>query len=978
MSVKFSDLKDEAARNLLRGMLDRSTPSDVRRTYDHLRALALDGNTAAIYQQILYNPLLAHLPLPQAFPKSPVSGWTNYRPAVTSLQKELIYQLVRFDHHRDLVIDFISDISKLNECIFEYRSPDIVSILKEIIEKYGYSNIILKKIGVVRYIFRKDENVVQYCDEIANLFNAKQKDALCILAFDACDDDFPYFSIFSSFQSMIDAGRLGDTTAHIVNSHFFPTEQLGSENEISEVLLSFGLLSLVDAIIYICILRYNTDAARRLGIDTTIDKYFNDDLRQTWETYFKAFCPSEFLANPDYSEIMSANQDAFMEEVFYRQTYAFLEYSSICSYRSKVDWLFRRRYQNVSPKSMIGQYTLNDLCDTPLHYTIKTDGFDPQSSGSLHRTVALFELIARGETTECLTDEQTIVLLNQTKGVARFGSTEELKSVFRSSEPSRLRSYLQRALIYDSSSSNLDSHALRKVVQDLVIAEFDRDLVKFADYLADRGAHVARHFYDLCSEMFLVQLFELFESSTDVAETKARLLEWYGTRFDDQGSVERARGLRLDLKLQQVRGDIDDTRLYVDPLRFVQWVQDNFQDELQKIGRTETDGAPELEILFKSDDPLEVMRRPYLRLARVLQSCFTEFCTNKFFGVDSYIGRRIRHGTLKGFMLADLKALMSEDSYTRLYEHPNLSRYLHSWLNKNETRIEEMGSEWLQIKTSKKQKGVIDTNILAANKIYATLAAVIDVMKQLRSQFVPTHSSSIIYEYCWVLLEKDMSELRKEIARTRTEIGVLDKDHMISIGSDHLSGLSADLCRSVNQLLDSKFRSLSNWFTKPSNLSPSAPLNLLIDAVITEVETYFPDYKPSIERLGETDLTLFGYNYQHIYDFLYVVVYNAAEHGNRLGPLIIDTQILFGVDGLDLLSVRVTSEACIEDDMEIVSKRVLDAMTKNTDDAMVVEKNSGLSKIKKMEFEVDEIISFTANIQERRVSFALAMRFGVA
>src|ERR1700730_4576265 len=91
-----------------------------------------------------------------------------------------------------------------------------------------------------------------------------------------------------------------------------------------------------------------------------------------------------------------------------------------------------------------------------------------------------------------------------------------------------------------------------------------------------------------------------------------------------------------------------------------------------------------------------------------------------------------------------------------------------------------------------------------------------------------------------------------------------------------------EFCRELNTLTDEKFRALSRWFTRPANLAPSATVQLLLDATLDEVKGHFPDYEPQIERTGFADLELIGMYYHHVYDFMYVVIYNAAKHGKKM------------------------------------------------------------------------------------------------
>ena len=147
-----------------------------------------------------------------------------------------------------------------------------------------------------------------------------------------------------------------------------------------------------------------------------------------------------------------------------------------------------------------------------------------------------------------------------------------------------------------------------------------------------------------------------------VFEARAKLLDWYGSaRFDEPSAFERAKALR---RLRKIRGEIDDNRVYVDPLRFGQWLQDNQIKNLSVALQSEIETA--LIDEFKSFSDFAYNRQPHVLLAATLQQSFTEFCTDKRYGID-LSAARILHELLKVVTLVQLQSLLTKGKYRSLF-----------------------------------------------------------------------------------------------------------------------------------------------------------------------------------------------------------------------------------------------------------------------------------------------------------------------
>ena len=80
------------------------------------------------------------------------------------------------------------------------------------------------------------------------------------------------------------------------------------------------------------------------------------------------------------------------------------------------------------------------------------------------------------------------------------------------------------------------------------------------------------------------------------------------------------------------------------------------------------------------------------------------------FGVNSYLSRRIRHGTLRGFLIAPVKKILDAEKYERLWEDPDIARDLNKWFAQLDDTIAFLRDEYFHFRSADKPKGAFDPN----------------------------------------------------------------------------------------------------------------------------------------------------------------------------------------------------------------------------------------------------------------------------
>jgi hypothetical protein len=159
------------------------------------------------------------------------------------------------------------------------------------------------------------------------------------------------------------------------------------------------------------------------------------------------------------------------------------------------------------------------------------------------------------------------------------------------------------------------------------------------------------------------------------------------------------------------------------------------------------------------------------------------------------------------------------------------------------------------------------------------------------------------------------------------------------------------------------------WFTKPTNLAPSAPIALLFDAVVQEVQEYFPDYHPQVIPAAGADMELYGALYQHVYDYFYVVIYNAAKHGHRTGTLRYTLGIDVVTETRQIVAISVASQIADDDSLQAVRERIESAVAGSLEDAMVIERRSGIKKLLRMKADMKEVVDVRIEYYNNMVDF---------
>ncbi|GBR69071.1 hypothetical protein GKA01_22790 [Gluconobacter kanchanaburiensis NBRC 103587] len=586
-----------------------------------------------------------------------------------------------------------------------------------------------------------------------------------------------------------------------------------------------------------------------------------------------------------------------------------------------------------------GVATIADLVPT------QSEIFDPvpnifnnATAGVLSRSCGLVKLAERNPDFSGLTREDIGGLMGLTIEVDRLLSTSTLRAGAKSANDPFVRLILQ-TLLREHSPSTKDNFQFKYDFQDYVISHHDGDIVSFIKSVYQLDPAIVPYFVLFLDETMLSKIPFLVKTAEGVYETRAKVLEWYAGISGDQNSRDKAKQLRIDRKIAAVRGQINETRLNIDALRFRQWIDSTKLSDFSGLIRQEIFTIP-LGFDFKgkkmlSELKLTAHRDPNVRALLAVIDCYREFCVNPDFGVASYLGRRIRHGTLRGTLLDALPEPAEyklSASSTAQYE---------VWLETFRKSIEAITARLHFSGKGTPSGAVISAEIDNKDK-WEILLACLKTMHE-KSQADQGSASLIVEQYCWYIFEVELRHVQNAIAEARSEFGVFKMKHAA------LEQKAIGFEKSVNIALANRFNTVASWFHKPPNISPVAEISDIVEVTLRETRAEFPDFNPEPRLIG-TKFELSGGVYYHVYDALSVIVRNAGKHGDHPGTLEISAQ----VDEHDLrriLTIDVISRTKTGDSGAKAAARMAKAGLAGPVGADVVEGWSGTRKLQKMQMD---------------------------
>jgi hypothetical protein len=949
----FHNIKNLAIRNLARGLMSTDSQSVSHIIIDKIRKKSSTAEIYSITQFILDNPLRHEVDFQNNFPKKlqHLSMWR--RLTDISYGKELMFQVAIINKHKDLLVENIKLLSNLNDTIIEKKYTNSIDIIREIIEKFGYSHVLFKKIAYLNINAKKCDEVDTFIKSFISKDGFKTYSSHYYNFYELFDPREGYFKVRNKWlknTSILEQLWWKD----LFYSNLFPF--CYSENQFSRRLLTYGMLSTFDVL---CLIKAHSSSSHFSEVFPDLeraDQLILSEINSVWDQEFGGKFSYEHL-------VIDKTKDMFLGGDLYRNSLAFLEYTELTKWRSSLDMYYQNRIQNnkiekdVFSKLILRQsyfqptLKLKDLCSKRLEFENRIDIYENKNENVFIRTVAVMHCLSNGQSLTDLNQTDIQLLLSITTELSQLLSRNELELLIENSKADnhQVISFLAICMLYQSNPNDDLEYDLRYAFQIMLIEGYNHDLIKFLDWLHDKTPELSNIVGQLCDIAFIERLYLLISSFTEVLEMREKVCIWIADNLNIPEFADAAKRLKIDIKIRDIKETIDDTRIYIDEIRFKLWAEENLVDNLQRIQRSELTGYNAGISFGKNKDVLG--KNTHLGSSLwMMQSCqyaFEEFCSNKIYGINSYLGRRIRHGTLDGFLMVPVVQLFNKINSSNFAKHEKFLEQKEQWFNQYREIINTIRDEYLFFNSKDKPKGLFSVNVLDTKErldIFNDFHSVI--LSQLSDGFSAQDVAILFSIYCWQCLQTDLLKVKSFIHNTTiTQVKKLTDKHFNSHkGQDYFRKFRYDL----DQLTSTQLTDFGNWFEKPESVAISATIRELSDTVLSELKGYFPDFKPNLYYEDNVDFDIYGRTSHTLYDCLFVLLGNAAKHGKSDGNIKIVASAESEESG-GLIRVSISSEHNSKEISAEHNSRINKAMTMgDLSEAMIDIGFTGLRRVRKI------------------------------
>ena len=814
----------------------------------------------------LENILLSTARIPGAvpflpFPKSP-SFKDHLRtpdPKTLELLLGLINRTVRLNRAK-----LLAQIRSLHEIDNVFAKQNLIidaKILSDHIAKFGWSHGVLRRIILLRENLEEDSDEVEAMLFLAGL---KSNNAVVTTAIQAFDAEQNYLTIKRATLNIPDRGNLNWMSRSASRLIFQPFAE--DEHDFFDFLSDLYRSSLLDGITLINFNKHLFDSKRFPEIE--------------------AACEILESGNALDGILQNYLHDEFDAEYrFLQQSGVWLEYPLVRRYRILVDSFFDASRTITGALHPSLQMELEDWVGLPTISTIANekkitahahDGFSNlESNGKVTRS-AVFNMWLYSTDGQIDIDRDALLhLMGITRDLNRTIPINATRTLIKLSNVEQVKLILL-LLLAKRSKNEKDHYLLRRLLERLSIELYEGSLVKLVSSYQKDFSEISEYIYEIATEDFLAKCNRIAPHLSDITEIRAKLHEWAAKYTGNDYYLERARAVRIDYQLNRVRNEIDDHRIYVDPSRFSSWIGDEIMLDLG--GALTIVGQGKKNSTINSDDAL---------ISSLVQQAYTAFCSNSVFGIASYIGRRIRHGTFRGHLYSGV--VNHSESLTQfkiLRKDPAfLSRWLR-WKELFDNEVKQIINDRLHVLSKQKPHGLLNPDNYTPHKNEILAASVRAINAAYLENRTTEGLDQIILDYCWRLAESDLQIIASYLKSKQSAIKKTNELEEIVLSIDgSKKRLATELKRETVHFIDTRLRTMYGWFKRPSNISPKASLALLYDAVVAEVRDTFPSFNPRTQTSDLDDIELVGGAYHVLYDAFYVVVFNAAKHGDPCMPV---------------------------------------------------------------------------------------------
>lgn len=814
-------------------------------------------------------------------------------------------------------------------------------LLHDLSKKHGASNFLSYKLAYLRSSRNLPTSLLGVVSQIEEEISHRGNAGLHFSALENLSSKISLFLVARRRISGLVGKVNGDFRKALSLSNFIPTPI--NEQDVAGFLLRASescLLDTVYAVLIIFNLENEFGAIRqefKLRLKTEFLKQLFDLIQFTSKS-------EDGVIVTDYYR--SQNKDGDPSLDLYRTSSAFLERRKFTAYRNKLDQVIGIRLLAEiingkvlavsSPFSNKELLLANELPPLEEAFPIPLDSF--------YRTFLFLKFIEQKTNLLGLSKDEFKFIFENTLGLEMLLTEEEMMTLYTTAPPEAksLITVLALALFREKSIDPDVDFNFRTDFISHVNAMHGGSIVKFIEYLLRDSPQVANYIVGSLDEVTLEKMYTLVTSASQASQIRCDILRAVGLRLNRIEYFIEADAITTRSKVSKLQHYFDSSRMYVDSVSMKKWLDSNptvstvqYRSLHPRMGarmssiESESGGEPNVLVIHLSD------QNEYL-ISQIAQDAFEQFCLNTEFGIESYLGRRIRHNTLDGVTTDTVDAVLRKPEYRIAMSNSNMRKTVEAWMNSYKAIIDKLRRDHLQFNSA----GSIFKSTLDFEDA-TTKENIRQLSSTLRSAGGSELLNDLVIAFCWKQIAPQLEYAARFIKTTLLGVANTSIDKNFSGYYGFIEEqMKSELHRAVNEV----FKKVAEWFQVPQTGFISASARDLCQIILIELN------RPNkVEFSGDAIESKYtGISVHRLYDCLAVLLQNAHKHGEE------NTRILINVcasridadSDLSILAVDITSIVA-KGNYRDSKQRIIDAIESMEGGIdMVTEGYTGIKKIK--------------------------------
>lgn len=830
------------------------------------------------------------------------------------------------------------------ESFSDFPTLDLNSALELLVslsQKFGASNFLSYKLAYLKVT--KDiptsslELVTKIEDEMRHRENAG-------LHFSALENLSSKISLFEAAQRRVSGlvGRVkGDFRKALSLSNFVPTPV--DNIDIAGFLLRATESCLLDTVYSILVI-FNLKSKFP-------DVYKEFSLRLAPEFLEKIHLLIKLLSGKEYKKTLSSvweigceDRDASLE--LYRISSAFLEYSEFALYRNKIDEVIgvrllseiigtkkNREIEFSESKKLILQDNGTNLSE---YFPIVLDEF--------YRTYLFLNMINNRSSLLGMSSRDIKFIFENTFGLQSLLSEDEMEAIriMAPHEAKGLVTVLSLALHRQKSIDPDIDFEFRNSFIEHINESYSGSILSFIEEILIDSPEIANYLVEVLDEATLEKMYSLVQNASHASNVRCDILKAIGHRLSRIEYFIEADAITTRVKLSKLQQYFDSSRMYVDSISMKKWLDSNptvsseqyrtlfprVEARIASINNENTSGGLYLVQLVDQSEYL---------IVQIVKDAFEQFCLNTEFGIESYLGRRIRHNTLDGVTTDTVDAVLRKSDYRVVLSNRQMNCNVENWMAAYKSIIDKLKRDYLQFKTNQSLfNAYLDTNDSFTKENIRKLSS------SLRATGGSELLNDLVISFCWRQISPQLENAARFIKTVSLQEANASIDKYFSGYSFSSEGqLKTELHQAVNEV----FKKISDWFQVPQTGFISASIRDLCHIIFMDLNKPMNLFDFSGDAL---DIKYTGISVHRLYDCLAVLLQNACKHGEDGTPILVNicNKSKSSDSVLDIITIGITSVVS-EHAYQYSKRRISDAIeAEEAGKDMVTEGYTGIKKIK--------------------------------